>query len=152
LSYGRMTMNNSLIDGRHRFLVGAVAWLAIVAGLASLATVKAVDLEIVPRDWRERWHVHPKRHWGLANLEVIDDPSGTFPKVFRIRYPRGSASPTVTRDTNAPVGGAQFYATLGLPPRNSLHLRYYVRFAEDFDFVKGGKLPGLFGGTVQSGQ
>jgi hypothetical protein len=28
-----------------------------------------------------------------------------------------------------------------------LHLRYYVRFHAAFDFVKGGKLPGLFGGT-----
>jgi hypothetical protein len=32
-----------------------------------------------------------------------------------------------------------------------LHLRYYLRFANDFNFVKGGKLPGLCGGTANTG-
>jgi hypothetical protein len=45
------------------------------------------------------------------------------------------------------VGGANFYARLPIPC-DSLHLRYDVRFADDFAFVKGGKLPGLFGGKV----
>jgi hypothetical protein len=32
-----------------------------------------------------------------------------------------------------------------------MRLSYYVRFSENFDFVKGGKLPGLFGGVGNSG-
>lgn len=84
-------------------------------------------------------------------MKRVDDPTGHFNKVLRVRYPNGSASPTVTRNTGAPVGGAQFYANLGLEPQDSLHLRYYIRFSETFDFVKGGKLPGLSGGTVHSG-
>lgn len=42
-------------------------------------------------------------------------------------------------------------AVAGLAPTNALHLRYYVRFSEGFDFVKGGKLPGLFGGAIPDG-
>jgi len=100
--------------------------------------------------WMDAWHV-AKVSWGRDNMQRMPDPLGRFGDVLRVRYPKGSASPTVTRDAGAPVGGAQFYATLGLAPRDSLHLRYYVRFAEGFDFVKGGKLPGLYGGTVLSG-
>jgi hypothetical protein len=84
-------------------------------------------------------------------MERIGDPSQRFPNVLRVHYPKGSASPTLTRSEGAPVGGAQFYADLGLGPFESLHLRYYVRFSEGYDFVRGGKLPGLFGGTVHSG-
>ncbi len=32
-----------------------------------------------------------------------------------------------------------------------MRLSYYVRFSENFDFVKGGKLPGLLGGVGNSG-
>lgn len=101
-------------------------------------------------DWMQRWHVRKSGDWGLENISAIAD-GGKFPKVLRVRYPAGSASPTVTRNTGAPVGGAQFFADLGMQPQNSLRLSYYVRFPKDFNFVKGGKLPGLFGGTVNNG-
>jgi hypothetical protein len=101
-------------------------------------------------DWMKKWHVRD-RHWGLKNVEVVQDPDGKHGACLRVTYPEGSASPTVTKTSKAPVGGAQFYADLNMAPRESLHLRYYVRFAEGFDFVKGGKLPGLFGGEVGSG-
>ncbi len=100
--------------------------------------------------WMDAWRV-TKVSWGRESMQRLRDPSGRFGDILRVRYPKGSASSTVTRDAGAPVGGAQFYATLGLAPRDSLHLRYYMRFAEGFDFVKGGKLPGLYGGTVHSG-
>lgn len=32
---------------------------------------------------------------------------------------------------------------------DSLYLRYYVKFEEGFDFVKGGKLPGLMGASSE---
>jgi hypothetical protein len=100
--------------------------------------------------WPAKWHLH-KRNWGLKNAQAIQEAGGSVSNFLRVVYPRGSASPTVTRATGAPVGGVQFYADLGLAPRDSLHLGYYVRFAPGFDFVRGGKLPGLFGGTVGSG-
>lgn len=103
-------------------------------------------------NWMERWGVRKKGDWGLENIEVMRDSGDKFSKVLRVRYPAGSASPTVARNEQAPVGGAQFFADLGMPSRDSLRLSYYVRFSKNFDFVKGGKLPGLFGGTVNDGR
>ncbi|MBD2104721.1 polysaccharide lyase [Leptolyngbya sp. FACHB-261] len=104
------------------------------------------------KEWMDKWHLREHGDWGLSNARRISDPSGRFSKILRVSYPANSASPTVTRASGAPVGGAQFYADLGLPPRDSLYLRYYVKFASNFSFVKGGKLPGLFGGRVNNGR
>lgn len=103
------------------------------------------------KGWEKRWSVSERADWGKQNLLPQSDPNGKFPNFLRVAYPAKSASPTLTRESKAPVGGAQFYANLGIKARDSLHLRYYVRFAEGFDFVKGGKLPGLYGGVGATG-
>ncbi len=100
----------------------------------------------------QRWSIIKRGSWGLQNAKAIKDSSGKFSKVLRVSYPAGSASPTVTNSNGAPQGGSQVFANLGIPPQDSLRLSYYVRFSKDFDFVKGGKLPGLFGGTVNDGR
>lgn len=97
-------------------------------------------------NWQEHWRIKKEGKWGMQNAQLISDPSGIFFKVLRVSYPAGSASPTVSRLYNAPLGGTGFYADLGITPRNILRLSYYVRFSDNFNFVKGGKLPGLFGG------
>jgi hypothetical protein len=102
-------------------------------------------------NWQEAWNIRSYGSWGLDEVEVIAEPSGKFSRILRVRYPAGSASPSVSRSQGVPLGGTQFYADLGLPPRDALHLSYYLRFSDDFDFVKGGKLPGLFGGKSVSG-
>jgi hypothetical protein len=102
-------------------------------------------------NWTTKWQVRKKHSWGLHNLKVVSEPDGKFAKILRVTYPKGSASPTVAERYGAPLGGAQFEAGLGLSPRDYLHLRYYVRFADHFPFVKGGKLPGLFGGKARAG-
>lgn len=102
-------------------------------------------------DWMTAWHSRREGAWGHENLQVVTDPTGKFKHFLRVSYPAGSASPAATRNQDAPVGGGQFYADLSLPPREALRLSYYIRFSDNFDFVKGGKLPGLFGGTVTSG-
>ena len=86
----------------------------------------------------------------MDNTAVITDETGQFGQVLRVRYPAGSASPTVTRK-GAPSGGAQFYGTPNPSPHDRLKLSYSLRFSRNFDFVKGGKLPGLYGGTGNSG-
>jgi hypothetical protein len=48
-----------------------------------------------------------------------------------------------------PITGAQWH--IPLEPRNSYYLSYRVKFENEFDFVRGGKLPGLAGGTITSG-
>jgi hypothetical protein len=68
-----------------------------------------------------------------------------------VTYPKGSWSPANTKRAGVPVGGLGFFANCGIAPHDQLHLRYYVRFPADFDFVKGGKLPGLYGGAGNRG-
>lgn len=101
--------------------------------------------------WQEEWEVKKSGSWGLKNIEVMENPRSKFTKYLRVRYPEGSASPTVNRKESAPLGGAQFFANLNMQPRDALRLSYYVRFSDNFDFVKGGKLPGLFSGKVSTG-
>ncbi|MGF1520796.1 MAG: polysaccharide lyase [Leptolyngbyaceae cyanobacterium] len=107
--------------------------------------------EWLSADWMENWEVRSGKSWGFDNLEIITDPQSDFEPILRVHYPAGSASPSVSREAGVPLGGAQFYADLALPPQTQLRLTYWVRFAENFDFVKGGKLPGLFGGEGASG-
>ncbi len=63
-------------------------------------------------------------------------------KSLRVRYPRGSVGPG--------EGGAQFLVSLP-GAHDELYCRYRVRFGDGFDFVKGGKLPGLVGGSHPTG-
>ncbi len=65
---------------------------------------------------------------------------------LRVMYPKGSHG--------GPSGGAGWRYPLGVQAdRHSAELRYTVLFEKDFDFVKGGKLPGLCGGpkTITGG-
>jgi hypothetical protein len=102
-------------------------------------------------DWLEAWHQLSKGTWGLENFEIVRTPEDLFEQVLRVHYPANSASPAVARQHGVPIGGGEFRGDLGIPPQSALRLSYYVRFSENFDFVKGGKLPGLFGGTANSG-
>ncbi|KXS38698.1 polysaccharide lyase [Modicisalibacter sp. 'Wilcox'] len=66
---------------------------------------------------------------------------------MRVAYPAGTSSPGDKAE-----GGAGFYATIpALHGADRACLSYQVRFPEGFDFVKGGKLPGLYGGNAPSG-
>jgi Polysaccharide lyase 14 len=99
-------------------------------------------------------------NWGLSkgriqnggsNLVFVDDPfpnapapgstSNSSAPVLQVQYPAGSF-----QDNN--VGGAQFYAMWNASgsPFQSMLVTYEVAFDADFDWVKGGKLPGLRGG------
>jgi hypothetical protein len=107
-------------------------------------------------------------HWSLGkgriqdgpdDLAFVDDPfpnnpvpgtnsSTTSPTspVLRVTYPEGSFS----HDT----GGAQLYTlwnTTDGSSFNSMMVTYEVAFDAGFDWVKGGKLPGLRGGLNSSG-
>ena len=62
---------------------------------------------------------------------------------LRVLYPKGSHG--------ADAGGVGWRFSFG--EHEAAELRYQVRFDENFDFVKGGKLPGLCGGpqTITGG-
>ncbi|KAJ6619772.1 hypothetical protein B0H10DRAFT_2163832 [Mycena sp. CBHHK59/15] len=71
-------------------------------------------------------------------------------EAMRATYPEGSY--TFTHD---PQGGISFYApgpdSLDMTTAKTLTLGYSVYFEEGFDFNKGGKLPGLYGGDSPDG-
>lgn len=85
-----------------------------------------------------------------ATIEQSNDPR--FNRIVSVAYPANSASNLSANTDGTTHGGAQLYLLLPSGPVDSLHLRYYVRFQPGFNFVKGGKLPGLFGGTVMNGR
>ena len=87
-----------------------------------------------------------KGDFGLDIASLVEDPDAPGGSRLRASYPEGSAS----RGTDGPDGGLQAYMELPAPV-DVLDLTYQVRFPEGFDFVKGGKLPGLYGGTENSG-
>lgn len=87
------------------------------------------------------------RQWGTKkNVEVVAD-GGLGEPVLRVTYPEGTSSPS-----DKGKGGAGFYAPMNLPPgAERACLSYKVRFPAGFEWVKGGKLPGLYGGKAPSG-
>jgi hypothetical protein len=93
------------------------------------------------------------------NLAFVDDPFPNNPPpvaassnytgpVLQVTYPQDSYS-----DTDS-SGGAQFINLWNASDGssfNSMLLSYEVAFDANFDWVKGGKLPGLRGGLTTSG-
>jgi hypothetical protein len=76
-----------------------------------------------------------------------DAPSGT--KAFQAKYPKGSYNPS-----GNPRGGFGFYLgdPAGVPDfsyesATEMLFSYAVYFPENFEWVKGGKVPGAFGGS-----
>lgn len=87
--------------------------------------------------------------WGTEqNVEILSpEATGLGEPGLRVHYPAGTSSPGDTEE-----GGAGFYtedASFTASDRGCL--QYRVRFEPGFDFVKGGKLPGLYGGEAPSG-
>ncbi|KAL7282903.1 hypothetical protein ACG7TL_002319 [Trametes sanguinea] len=73
----------------------------------------------------------------------VKAPDGVFS--LQAHYPKGSFKLSAS-----PQGGLSFYApgpqSVDLTTAKEATLSYTVLFEDGFDFVKGGKLPGLYGG------
>lgn len=105
------------------------------------------------QQWPTEWQVRPSRHFGLKETRIIRSESE--PSLLRVFFPKGSATRSLSRKHDLPYGGAQFLTSVPSFPKSGVEeavLTYQVRFAKGFDFVKGGKLPGLFGGDHISGK
>lgn len=90
--------------------------------------------------------------YGWENVLIMQEQNGKEARIFaRIAYPAGSYDPGSMMRQNLPVGGAGFRQKLSIPPADCAHIVYQVRFAPDFPFVIGGKLPGLGGGQGNTG-
>ncbi|MGH7692475.1 MAG: polysaccharide lyase [Candidatus Dormibacteria bacterium] len=72
-----------------------------------------------------------------------DQVVAVAPNLLTAIYPAGSTAPSM----GPPYGGAQICEPFSSGPRTSATLSYEVRFPVGFEFVKGGKLPGLYGGV-----
>ncbi len=129
---------------------GITAWP--VATNPTESPITARDDDVTPQDLEHflgnglRFADHGAFGLDRATLlTTADAPGGTM---LRVSYPQGSAS----RAAGGPEGGMQAYMQLPGGPVDALDLKYQVRFPPGFDFVKGGKLPGLYGGTVTGGR
>lgn len=104
------------------------------------ANVGLYQADQLNNDWSS-----PVWHLGFDQGRVkIADVGGSRGKTMEVTYPAGKYG----------AGGASAFLSdvqfgMGLPKSyNELYLSYDVRFANGFDFVKGGKLPGLCGTDV----
>jgi hypothetical protein len=89
---------------------------------------------------RSDWKMTNTSNNGVSEGRVkVVDTSGN--QVLQVKYPKGYADPA--------NGGAQWKAPL--PPRNEYYAEYQVMFSPNFEWVKGGKIPGLVGGTAPTG-
>ncbi|KAI9254302.1 hypothetical protein BY458DRAFT_442750 [Sporodiniella umbellata] len=85
------------------------------------------------------------------NLAFDHDPLNSSSTVLKANYPAGSYAP-VGAKVGGVKGGAEFYSfPFGQTQYNTALLSYEVAFASNFDWVKGGKLPGIFGGDPKAG-
>ncbi|ESO97120.1 hypothetical protein LOTGIDRAFT_143482 [Lottia gigantea] len=85
------------------------------------------------------FHAIPNLQYNEGSLSVVKDPAGGHGDVIRIYIKKGHYNGIHDHR------GAQFYTKVG-SPRDSMTLTYDVYFQKGLDFVKGGKLPGLYGG------
>jgi hypothetical protein len=77
-----------------------------------------------------------------GRVEVFEGDGAYAGRSLRVHYPQGGVGPG--------EGGAQWQ--LVFPAGYAeLYCAYRLRFADGFDFVKGGKLPGLAGGAANTG-
>ena len=85
-----------------------------------------------------------KWHSGLdkGRVFIVDGAHAKSGRSLRISYPKGTYGPS--------QGGAQWWVTL---PKgyDELYCAYWIKFGAGFDFVKGGKIPGLLGGKGNTG-
>ncbi|KAJ3152024.1 hypothetical protein HDU89_001671 [Geranomyces variabilis] len=93
-------------------------------------------------NWANTWKI-TKDTYGQANRALVPDPTGSASgNVLQITYPAGTRNP---KDGN--VGGTGFYASpIDLSGASTVTFSYQILFPKGFNFVKGGKLPGLYGG------
>ncbi|GAA5992693.1 hypothetical protein JCM10908_006883 [Rhodotorula pacifica] len=112
---------------------------AIVSSLPMPTAEAKTAGSYIASDW------HALKGTDQKELSFVKDPldsSGAI--VLQMAYPKGSYSGS---DTGG-VGNMQL-AVYG-QGKNRAILSYEVGFNKDFDFVKGGKLPGLYGGDTNA--
>ena len=91
-------------------------------------------------DWGDSLYIKDGVAGGRTT--IVRDEDKNRGKVLRVLYPAGTFGPKES--------GAQWLLKLG-KPFEELYCSYWVKFPYGFEFVKGGKLPGLAGGQANTG-
>lgn len=118
---------------------------------AGLGAVKSAPVsrpvrQAVAMSLAARQPTPPKPHElisSVVNAAIAQANLAAGQAVIQTFYPQGSSNPG-----GETVGGSQFYGLTSLDLKSALSvtLAYSVFFPVSFDWVKGGKLPGLYGG------
>ncbi len=77
---------------------------------------------------------------GKKRVHVVES-DGQCGKYLKVKYPKG--------EVRSKDSGAQW--KWSVPDNQELYLSYWIKFDPDFEFVKGGKLPGFCGGSCNAG-
>ncbi len=88
--------------------------------------------------WKSDWN-RPDWENGLSRTEILDVHGD---HAMKFNYPEGSVSPM--------DGGAQWLSNFG-PGHEEVYFSFNVMFRPGFEWVLGGKLPGLGGGSNPAG-
>jgi len=90
------------------------------------------------KQWLKTFEPARSAPWtaGMDRARIVFDDDKNH-KVLEIKYPKASLGPE--------QGGAQWISYLP-ETREKVTASYWVKFQKNFDFVLGGKLPGLVGG------
>lgn len=138
---GTMIMNTTVT-------VVSYTGLAVLVTPPKMTDLAAFNITYFPRGRNHITIVDRVPPWAIK--PTINTSQGLPPQslrnssVLQVVYPAWSANPA-----GKPSGGVDFYASpLDLAEARSVTLSYCVFFPVDFKWVKGGKLPGLYGGHV----
>jgi hypothetical protein len=90
------------------------------------------------------WNIFKIGHGADNSLhEITKDPLNKIDTVLKVKYPKNSFKPS-----GKIPGGIGFYASpVTVFPGRKVRFSYELYFDDNFDPVKGGKLPGLFIGS-----
>ncbi|WP_269854657.1 polysaccharide lyase [Streptomyces sp. RPT161] len=160
-----MSRNSRRQDPRKRrtaLVAAAIATLAatVTAGSMTAAPARAASGPWTGQftgynssAWQRSWGYASQGSWGRSDLKEVSDASAPGDgSALRVTYGAGSSANSCSDCANP--GGGQFYTQLSklgrsdLANSSTLDLRYAVKFPTGFDFGKGGKLPGLYGGKI----
>ncbi|KAG0163425.1 hypothetical protein DFQ30_000185 [Apophysomyces sp. BC1015] len=92
--------------------------------------------------------------YGASDVSFVPDPitNNASSTAMKVLYASGSYAPAGTKSNSGSLGGTEFYSTpFGNQSYDSALLRYDLAFDDNFPWVQGGKLPGIFGGAPGQG-
>ncbi len=145
------------MSGRLRLLgVAALSMLCVLAAapaaVAGPAPWSGTFAGFPSATWGSQWGLADEGAWGFEHMTTVADRAAPSSPVLDVRYGKGSSARSCT---DCPTtGGGEYYTLFRQLGRTDLVnaprlvLRYHLKFPTSFDWGRGAKLPGLFGGEI----